>query len=508
MKRGDLHSVGKAESVWVDTTPTTNYPTLNKELKVDVLVVGGGITGINCAYLLQAEGKKVAVIDRDRIVSGVTGYTTAKLTSLHDVIYDHLIKSFGEDKAKLYWEANETAIDLYESISKKEKINCDFKRVSAYTFTSEKKNVKQIEKEIEAAKKLGIPAKYYEQLPIPFQVEAAVEFPKQARFHPRKFLLALADRFIKKGGYIFENTRAIGLEEGEPCKVETDKGSILAKKVIMASHYPFHDKAMYFSRLVQIRSYVLGIQVKDKVPDGMYIGLEPPYYTLRKVPTDKGEIIIFGGQDHKSGQEPDTIDCYKKLEKAAHTFFDIKKILFHWSTQDAVTPDKVPYIGLHTPRSKHVYVATGFNEWGMAHGMVAGVLLKDLIMRRKNPWQELYDPNRFKPVAQGPKLIKENVNVAKEILSGYLSSMKKEVLSSVKKGKARVITIDKEKVAVYRDEKNSIHAVSAVCTHMGCIVNWNNAEKSWDCPCHGSRFSYKGKVVQGPAVKDLKKKNI
>jgi glycine/D-amino acid oxidase-like deaminating enzyme/nitrite reductase/ring-hydroxylating ferredoxin subunit len=499
---------GKPVSLWIATTPETNYPTLEGEVSVDVAVLGGGITGIAAAYMLKQAGASVAVIEADRLVKSVTGNTTAKITSLHSLIYDHLISEFGEGKARLYADAQESAKEKIASLIEQLGIDCDFRRTSAYTYTLDEQEKEQIEREVEAATRLGLPVAYTEQTELPFPVRAAVRFDNQAQFHPRKYLLALAEKIQGGGSHVFEGTRALDIEEGETCTVRTDGGMVRARSIIVSTHFPFYDPNIYFAAMYPTRSYVLGCRLNGPVPQGMYVSTGTPHNSIRNNPYEGGEIVMLGGEHHKTGQGGDTRERYQRLEEWARANFDIASIEFRWSTQDNNTVDRVPYIGRLSSGSEHVYVATGFAGWGMTNSHVAALLLSDMIQGRENPWGELFDPSRFKPVTSARDFIRENMNVAKEFMADRVSTPELDDLSKIPKGGGEVVKWKGERVALYKDETGKIFSCSAVCTHMGCIVHWNGAEKSWDCPCHGSRFNYDGHVIQGPANEDLEPKQL
>lgn len=496
------HSLpGKPTSLWLDTTAQTAFPILHHSLTVDVAVVGAGIAGLTAATLLKEAGKTVAVLEANRIVQGVTAYTTAKVTSLHALIYDYLIRHFGEDKARAYAEANQAAIEQIARLIAQQKIECDFMRAQAYTYTESADEVDQIKAEADAALKLGLPAVFTDQTPLPFPVEAAVRFDHQAKFHPRQYLLALAQSIPGEGSHIFEGTRTLDVAEGEPCQVTTDRGILMTRDCIIASHFPVYDKAFYFARMAPHRSYVLAIRLEGSVPPGMFISTEP-FHSLRSHPVAGGELLFVGGEGHKAGQGGDTVARYQHLEQWARDRFAVKSVEYRWSTQDNRPFDRMPYIGRATPAAKHLFVATGFGGWGMTNGTVAGMLLRDLVLGRENSWAAAYDPNRFK-LAAVPRFIKENVNVAIHFVGDRLTRAEPDSLAP---GEGAVVRTEQGKVAMYKEEDGTLHTRSPVCTHMGCIVNWNPAEKSWDCPCHGSRFAADGEVIHGPALKALKKK--
>jgi len=499
---------GRPVSLWLATTPETHYPSLAGDVSVDVAVLGGGITGIATAYLLKQAGATVAVVEAGRVVESVTGNTTAKITSLHSLIYDHVASQFGEEKARLYGDAQESAKEKIASLVEQLGIDCDFRRASAYTYTLDEREREQVEREVEAATRAGLPASYTESTELPFQVKAAVKFDNQAQFHPRKYLLALAEKIPGGGSHVYEQTRALDVQEGGTWIVKTNGGTVLAKSVVVSTHFPFKDPNIYFAAMHPMRSYVLGCRLSGPVPQGMYVSTGTPHNSVRNNPYDGGEIVMLGGEHHKTGQGGDTSERYRRLEEWARANFDIASVEFRWSTQDNNTVDKVPYIGKLSAGSESLYVATGFAGWGMTNSHVAAMLLTDMIQGRENPWAEVFDPSRFKPITSARDFIKENANVVKEFVGDRISTPELDDLSKIPKGGGEVVEWKGERLAVYRDEQGAVSACSAVCTHMGCIVHWNSAEKSWDCPCHGSRFNHDGKVIQGPANEDLEPKPV
>jgi glycine/D-amino acid oxidase-like deaminating enzyme/nitrite reductase/ring-hydroxylating ferredoxin subunit len=488
-------------SLWLATTPETDFPALQGKVAVDVAIIGGGIAGLTAAVLLKESGTTVAVIEAGHVIQGVTGYTTAKVTSLHGLIYDHLIRQFGLAKASAYAEANQAAIEHIADWIRGKAIECDFTRTAAYTYTESAKQMGRLEAEAEAALKLGLPARFTEAVPLPFPVKGAVRFDNQGKFHPRKYLLALAGGIPGEGSHVFERTRALDIQEGEPCVVVTEQGTITARDVVIASHFPIYDKAFYFARMTPHRSYVLALRIEGAIPDGMFISTEP-FHSLRSHPVGEGELLLVGGEGHKTGHGGDTLARYQRLEAWARERFAVRSVHYRWSTQDNRTFDRVPYVGRATPRARHSYLATGFGGWGMTNGTAAGRLLCDLVLGRPNAAAALYDPNRFKLTAIG-KLVQENVNVATRLIGDRLKGAKREHLAP---GEGSIVDSGRGRVAMHKAQDGSVHTLSAICTHMGCLVNWNAAEQSWDCPCHGSRFAADGKVIHGPAVKALKRK--
>jgi glycine/D-amino acid oxidase-like deaminating enzyme/nitrite reductase/ring-hydroxylating ferredoxin subunit len=501
---------GEPVSLWIATTPETSFPRMAGDVSVDVAVLGGGIAGIATAFQLKQSGMTVAVIEAGRVVKGVTGNTTAKITSLHALIYDHLINQFGEDKARLYAEAQQAAIERIAGLVREHGIDCDFRRADAYTYAETEEDVGKVKAEVEAAAKLGLPASFVESTPLPFPVKGAVKFTGQAQFHPRKYLLAMVEKIPGGGSHVFEETRAFDIKDEDPCRVETDRGTVTAKSVVLTTHFPYFDPNIYFAAMHPGRSYVLGCRLDGPVPEGMYISAEDEgMHSFRSNPAeDGGAIWMVGGENHKTGQGGPTEERYRRLEQYARARFDVSSIEYRWSTQDNNTVDRVPYIGKLSAGSKNLYVATGFGGWGMTNSHVAAMLLTDMIEGRENPWAEIFDPSRFKPVTSARDFVGENMNVAKEFMADRIGTPELDDVGEIPAGRGEVVEWKGERIAIYKGDDGRVFSCSAVCTHMGCIVHWNGAEKSWDCPCHGSRFNYDGQVIQGPANKDLEPKPL
>lgn len=491
-------------SYWLASTEKTNYPTLAKDIDVDIAIVGGGIAGILCGYQLQKEGFNIAIIEAGNIIESTTAHTTAKVTSQHDLIYDKIKSTMGDEFAKQYAEANETAIHEIKRIADENNIDCDYSTQSSYIYTEKNKYKKKIEDEVKAASSLGIEAKLIDKIPLPIKIKAGMIFENQAQFHPRKFLLALAKKIKGNGVNIYENTRATQLnEESDRYIINTSQDKkVTANKVIIASHYPFYNKkGLYFSRIHVQRSYILGIKTKEKFPGGMYINAEDPSRSLRSHPTKDGELVLVVGEDHKTGQSKDTNMHYKALFDFAKDIFTVESVPYRWSTEDCMTLDGVPYVGKFTSETPNIYIATGFGKWGMTNSMASSMILRDLIVDGQSPWQDIYDPSRKTIAASIKKFTVENVNVGGQLIGGKLSKPSKDI--NIKCGEGKVVEIDGERVGAFRDDDGKIHLVNTTCTHAGCELNWNSAERSWDCPCHSSRFTYKGDILKGPATKPL-----
>jgi len=496
---------GEAQSLWMATTPQTMFVPLPGNIETDVAVLGGGIVGITLAYLLKEAGLRVAVIEANRIVGGATGHTTAKITSLHGLVFDFLIRRFGEEQARQYAESNQAAIEKIASLVETLKIECDFARESSYTFAEKDATRREVEAEFSAAQRLGLPVRFLETVPLPVVSRGAVCLDQQARFHPRRYLLALAERFVGPDCAIYEMTRALDVIKGKQCTVITDRGQVTASHVVVATHYPFYDKpGLYFARLFPVQSYAIGVRVREPYPGGMYISAEQRGHSFRVQPADSGPMLIIGGEEHKVGQEPDTIGRYAMLEDYIGRAYTVESYDYRWSTQDGVPVDRVPYIGRLSVNHERIYVAAGFAEWGMTKGTAAAMLLADMIQGRPNAWQDVYDPMRFTPKASAWSFMKENLSTAKHFIGDRLGQGTRARPEELGEEEGMLMEVADKRTAAYKDKAGAIHLHNPACTHMGCLVHWNTAEQTWDCPCHGSRFYPAGEVMEGPAVTALK----
>jgi glycine/D-amino acid oxidase-like deaminating enzyme/nitrite reductase/ring-hydroxylating ferredoxin subunit len=491
-------------SFWIDTTDDTDYPALESNIEVDAVIVGGGITGLTAAYLLKKHGIRTAVIEANRIAKGVSGHTTAKITSQHSLKYFKMIKAVGEEMTRQYASANQAAIDMIESIIRENKIECDFKRTPAYVYTQDESYIQKLEDETESALRLGLPAAYTDTLDLPFGTVGAMRFDDQAYFHPRKYLLGLASAIEGDDLRIYENTRAVDIREADKHTVVTDNGmKIRAKYVIQATRYPFYDKpGLYFARVYPERTYLMGVRINGSFPDGMYISAEQPTRTLRLHKGKDTEMMLVGGDSHKTGHGANLHNHYEVIKDFAKPIFDITGIPYRWSAQDYTAMDEIPFAGHMTADRKNIFVATGFDKWGITNGTASAMLIADLITKGESPWEEVYSPSRFTPGASAKNFIIENADVAIKLISGKLNMPLGN--EAVEKGKAVITEVDGCKVGVYRDNSDKLHYVSTTCTHLGCELKWNSAELSWDCPCHGSRFTYDGDIIEGPALESIK----
>ena len=496
-------------SYWVDSTSPPEFPPLRGEVVVDVAIVGAGIVGLTAARLLKERGLTVAVIEMDRIVGGVTGYTTAKVTVGHGLVYEQLESKHGSDVARSYARANQEALDQMLRWIETEGIDCDLERRPNYVYSDSPENLDLLMKEVDAARRAGLEASLTRTLDLPYDIAGAVVMEDQAQFHPRKYLAAFAERVAGDGSYIFENSRATAVREGDPCEVETSTGRVTARDVILATHYPFWDRGLLFPRVHPYSSYAIAGPIEEgAAPTGMYINIDQPSRTIRTIVDGGRRLLMVGGNGHGTGQNYDTENEYRDLERWMAERFGISEVTHRWSTHDGITVDGLPYAGTARRGSEHVYTATGFGKWGLTNGTTAASVIADQILGRSNEFASLYDPHRMTVKASASKLVSENAKVAHHWFGDRFKHPQARAFEDLAPGEAAVKGVGPGQIAGYRDEEGKLHTVSAVCTHLGCIVAWNTAERSWDCPCHGSRFDHEGRVLHGPAVKDLQKKDL
>lgn len=495
------------EPYWMDSTKFPSFSDCSDDIKVDVAIVGGGITGITLAYLLKKEGLKVVILESSKILSATTGHTTAKITAQHELIYNDFLNEIGDEKTKLYYESNMEALNFIKNTIKENNISCDFIEQDAYIYTKSEDYIQKIVNESKAYEKLGIPGEYLDSIPIPIDIKAALVMKNQAQFHPLKYLNNLVSYINEYENIIYENTQAIDIEKSPELKVVTKAGhKIACDNVVICTHYPFYDgMGLYFSRMYALRSYVLGAITEKPYPGGMYINAENPGRSLRYTPFNGENLVIIGGESHKTGQSDiPTLDRYESLKLFGDELFKIKSIPYRWSTQDLVTLDNIPYIGHITDSNPNIYVATGYKQWGMTSGTLAALMIRDSILKKENPYSKLYTPSRFNADPGVKNFISINTNVAKELAKGKLTANYRKP-DDLKNDEGSVVFINGKRAGAYRDELGELHILDTTCTHLGCEVQWNDAERTWDCPCHGSRFSIDGEVVEGPAQKPLKK---
>lgn len=492
-------------SYWVETTKRPHFEKLQEDIQVDVCVIGAGITGITTAYMLLNKGLKVCLIDKGEICSGVTENTTAKITSQHGLIYKYLIETFGKEYARKYIESNEEAIKGIKKIIDDENIVCDFEKTENFIYTCKDEYVDSIKDEVEAVNELGINAEIIERIKLPFEIKIGIKFPNQAKFHPLKYLYKLIEIIKKNNVQIYTNSRVVDIKnnlEGYKLSTEDDK-KILTKQVVMATHYPIKNfPGMHFLKMYQDRSYAIAIKPNKEINKGMYISAETPVASFRPI---NNEFLIIGGSEHKTGENSKDLDiCYQSLETYAKEIYPEAEIVYQWATQDCVSLDKVPYIGDFSNLMPNVYMATGYKKWGMTTSYVAAKIIVDKILGNENKYEEIYKATRFAPI----KNYKEFGNMLKQtVYSLAVNKMKipETLFKDIEKDTGGVVEYKNKKIGVYKNGEGKIFVVEPYCAHLGCELSWNNLEKTWDCPCHGSRYTYEGKVITEPTVKDLKR---
>jgi glycine/D-amino acid oxidase-like deaminating enzyme/nitrite reductase/ring-hydroxylating ferredoxin subunit len=498
-------SGGRHPSIWIATTPETGHPPLAGATEADVVVVGGGITGLTAAALLTEAGARVVLLEARRLVTGTTGNTTAKVSALQGTVYRTLLDGVGEEAARVYAEANLRAVETIARRVEDGGIECDLRRCPAYTYAGSAEHLQAVEAEVEAAQRLGVAAVFDDRPGLPFPVAGAVRLDDQLLFHPRRYCLALADAVLAGGGHIFEGSRVTGIEpEGERRRVTTAGGSVLADRVLVATLLPFPRAGGHFAKAFASRSYAMSLAVEGEVPWGMYLSVDTPTRSLRPHPTPDGALLIVDGEGHTTGQEPDTAARYEAVEAWARDRFAVREVTHRWSAQDYSSGDSMPYVGRLVPGEDRILVATAYRKWGMTNGTAAAGILADLVLGRPNPWAETLDATRVNPGTSLPEILKENAAVAAHFIADRVAStLSRRHADDLAPGEAAIVHGADGKVAAYRDESGTVHACSAACTHLGCEVAWNTAERTWDCPCHGSRFAYTGEVIEGPATADL-----
>jgi glycine/D-amino acid oxidase-like deaminating enzyme/nitrite reductase/ring-hydroxylating ferredoxin subunit len=500
-------------SVWTQMRAPMVEPfaPLNSDSSFDVAIVGGGIAGVTAALLLKRAGKKVALLESDRIASGDTSRTSAHLTEVLDQRFFRLIEDFGESGARLAAEGGMTAIDRIETFCYQLSIDCDFERVPAFLFAETLRETWQLRKELKSARKIGVAASWVKDLTLMgdskrgSKPRIALRIENQARIHPVRYVAALAHGIEGGGSHVFEHTPALEIKDGEPCRIRTPGGSIRAADVIVLTHSPVSNRFVLQTKIAAYRTYVIAARLNSaaKVEDAraLYWDLKDPYHYLRFVGDD---LLLIGGEDHKTGMKCDSLECFSRLELWARERFDLGSIEQRWSGQVHESVDGLPFIG-RNPTTEHLYVGTGFSGNGLTWGTLAAMITSDAILGIANPYADLFHPSRVKVLASIGSFIAENAETPACFLGDRIARPEAANLADIAPGEGKLMKVDGKKVAVYRAPEGDIKACSAVCPQMGCHVRWNNAESSWDCPCHGSRFDTDGQVLNGPSRSGLAK---
>ncbi len=474
------------KSIWSIETDMPSFGTLENDISVDTAIIGGGIAGLLIAYKLKERGKSAVIFEADKICSGQTENTTAKITCQHGLIYDRLIRAFGIEKARQYADANSAAIAGYAKIIADKNIDCSFEFLPSYLYT--KADVEAINAEYEAAKRLGISCELQDGSPVPSDAIKSLRFDNQAQFSPLAFAAGIASDLR-----IYEKTKIISAEKGV---LKTPKCTVKAKNVVVASHYPFiNAPGYYFLRLHQARSYAIAFDNCEEI-NGMYYGIDPGTLSLR----EHNGLIIASGGSHRTGESSG--NEFSKITAELKNIYPDAAEVARWSAQDCMPPDSVPYIGRFSGNSSNYYVATGFQKWGMTSAMVAADIVSDMICGIKNKNAEVFSPQRNIFAAAG-ELVSHSVHTVDGLVLKKLK-MPQKTPSQLKNGEGDIVNYRGKTVAAYRDESGKLHFTSPNCSHLGCRLSFNSELKSWDCPCHGSRFDVDGNLIDNPSIKNLK----
>ena len=500
-------------SVWMaGRTPAVPPPEGRVDTApLEVLILGGGLCGLLTAFRLYEKGvRAMAVLEAGEIAGGTSAHTTAKVTAQHGLLYAGLRKGLGEEKAGQYAKANQSAVGEYAAVMEQLGLRDELKRCASYLYTDDPAYVERLEQEAEACRLLDLPVSVTVETELPFPVLTAVRMDGQARIHPLRFADALARRLVEKGVRIYTHTRAYPSEADQaPGDIRTNRGTLHADTVVLATHYPFMDKSgLYFARIWQERSYVLAL---TRVPPMEHLYWAPGESGFSFRPASwtagGGEVqgLLLGGKSHKTGHEG-TRYHYEALRTAARSWYPDMRVAGRWSAQDGMTHDSVPYIGRYRQAegslSSRVFVATGFNKWGMSGSMVAANLLSDDILNRSSDAAEVFSPSRFNPGMKAKSFLVETTDMLANFIGGYVE-LAADTTGSLPPGEGRILTVDGKRVGAYKDTDGTVYTVNPICSHMGCVLEWNRDENSWDCPCHGSRYDYTGRLLSGPAIQPL-----
>lgn len=499
----NVPSPNPTDSLWLAHAAPTAYASLTEDLRFDAVIIGGGIAGVSAALAIKREGARVAVLERGVICGGATGFTTAKVSALQETKYTDIGKLHDEAGSRAYAAASLAAVTRIDELVGELEIDCAWERVPAYTYAGSAGQVDAVEQEAGAARAAGLDVSTTSDVPLPFDAPVAVCLDNQGQLDPVRYVRALAVAVDGDGSRVFETTAVADVQEGSPCRVSTLDGlTVTADVVIVATNYPLLDRGLFFTRMEAARSYLVAARIRGAAPVGMFITAGTPSRSLRAYHDGQNSWVLVGGEGHLTGADEAQPERYASLERFAREHFDVIDVPFRWSTQDGMPSDKLPYIGPYTPGSSRLFVAAGFQKWGMTSATIAAGVLADRIAGRENLYADVFDPNRV-TVKSAPEVAKEQLWVAKHMIKDRLTTADTRSVDDVPVDEARVVRSGLKKIGVYRDPDGTAHAVSLRCTHLGCLLHFNAAETSWDCPCHGSRFGIDGEVLAGPAVDAL-----
>jgi glycine/D-amino acid oxidase-like deaminating enzyme/nitrite reductase/ring-hydroxylating ferredoxin subunit len=485
-----------AQSLWLAALPDTIYPPPTDERDFDVLVLGGGITGLTTALLLKRRGMRVAVAEAGRVGAGVSGNNTAKVTALQSTMLSNIRRVRGSEVAAEYAVRSLAAVEMVAELVTAEGIDCDLRRRDAYTVAVEDRDLSTVDQEYEAAFHAGLRVALTDVVDLPYPVAGAVRLAEQVEFHPVKYVHGLARAVDGGGSRVFESTRALRVHEGSPVQVDTTQGRLTGDRVVVATHYPVWDRGLYFARMEVSRSYCVAARVRGEPSRGMSITTGGETWSYRSA----GDLMIVLGQSHPAGARGIDGSRYKAVEDHVREHWDVEEVTHRWSAQDPIPYDRTPVIGTYTPFSSRMYVASGYSKWGLTSGTMAGMVLCEQLAGGQGT--DAFSPHRFTPRGL-PKLARMNAKVAVDLVGDRLVPRGISSAAELPPGAAGVVRSGADRTGVYRDPDGGLHAVSMRCTHLGCLVRFNAAETSWDCPCHGSRFDADGAVLEGPAVDPL-----
>ena len=493
-------------SFWLENFKNKTYSSLDKNLKIDVCIIGGGLTGISCGYYLAKNNLKVCILEKDKIMEKTSGHTTAKITAHHGLIYKYLYDSYGKDTAKKYLESNQEAITNIKNIIDTENIDCDFEFQNNYIYTTDANGIKKIKDEIKILEKLDYNARFLNKISLPVSdVKAAVEFHHQAQFNPIKYAEGLSEYITTHNGLIFENSKVMKMKKVKnEYNVYTANNVVNAKYVIIATQYPIINfPGFHFLKMYSEASYLIAVETNSPLFKGMYIDDNPPSYSFKSAVYKGKRILLVGGFNHKRGSKIDVTNSYNYLEQKAKELYPDSKVLYKWNSHDSISLDKIPYIGEFSNLYPNVYVATGFKKWGITTSNVAANIITDKILGKENQYEDIYTPLRLRPI----KNRKEFTNMLKESSHSLLFNkldLPAAKPNDINPGEGKIVNDNGLKIGIYKDENGKEYKIVPKCMHLGCELSWNSLDKTWDCPCHGSRYTYEGKLIYGPSKKNLK----